>query len=232
MSDSLSLYQIETELAEVMRSREEYLHPEDIALCDAAIVSYVQGEIAKVDSIVGFLRNEKMLAQAANDEISRLRGVADAHKARHDRLKATCLSVMYMMGKRRLEGKFNVLAIKGNGGKQAVRVDTPDLVPNELCDWVGRVPGTLWWDILATVLIARARGLVSDELAEAVRLLDTMKRSPSLSAIAEAMAQPCPDCRVDSVGGGVPECQTCGGSGKQGVPGCSLEPRGEHLEVK
>jgi DnaJ-class molecular chaperone len=27
-------------------------------------------------------------------------------------------------------------------------------------------------------------------------------------------------------------CRECGGSGKQGVSGCSLAPRGEHVEVK
>lgn len=73
--------------------------------------------------------------------------------------------------------------------------------------------------------------LIPEGYFDQVRRLNTDRVRMALTAH-------CPACRGTCIvpfaasGAMLTTCLTCGGTGKQGVPGAHLEPRGEHLRVK
>jgi hypothetical protein len=210
MSDSLSILDIEAGLAEVLAAREEVETPEDVAAADAAISAYLSAEVAKADGIARAVRQWNAMAAADKAEASRLRARSAALEARVARLKDFVRFAMEKSGKRRIEGKLSTLRLQAAGGKQGVDIHNPELLPDDLCevsitatvrDW-----GTLEWAKLKHFKIG--------------------ERVPRLSAIAEALQQPCPAC-----GGNPPLCRVCGGTGRAGVSGASLRPRADIVVI-
>lgn len=146
---NLSLFRIETELEELMQLREDpELMPEERAATEAAIAEYVNREVAKVDGIRAYLRHCEVMRDAANEEAKRQRELSTAWDARREKLMDLCYQVMQAAGKKKLEGKTGTLQIKGNGGRQPVTITEPSLIPDEYCEYVGKVAGSLWRQII------------------------------------------------------------------------------------
>ena len=222
MSDNLSILDIELGLIGCLAAREEAATPEEAAAADAAIAAYLDAEVAKVDGIARAVRQWNAMAAADRAEASRLRERSAALEARVARLKEFVRSAMERRGVRRIEGKLSTIRIQGAGGKQGVDVHDAALLPDELCevsitatvrDW-----GTLEWARLKCFKIG--------------------ERVPKLSAIADALARPCPDCAGskddpnDEVHARFKDsCPSCGGSGHAGVPGARLRPRAEIVVI-
>jgi len=215
----MSLFQIETELGELMAYREgEELTEEERATADGLIRQYVQREIEKVDGVRAYLRHCEVMAGAAKEEARRQTERQRAWQGRYDRLKETAQYAMELLGRKRLEGRTGSLTVKGNGGRQPVTVTDAAIVPDELCDYTVTIPGPVWLELMDT--------------AESVQraLQPRATRIPRLSAIFEVLAQPCDTCK--GTASPLNQCDRCGISGHQGVPGARLEPRGSHLEIR
>jgi hypothetical protein len=133
-------------------------------------------------------------------------------------------------GKQRLEGHTGTLRIKGNGGVEPLVLDNPPLIPDDYCVWQGQISAAQFRQF--------SLELMTDPITK-------LERRPSNALIREGLAEDCPRCDGNGVfeGSGfngqwdygmMPEdpCNACGGSGKRGVPGAHLEPRGRHVEVK
>ena len=120
MNENLSLYHIEQDLAELMGARDEELQAinegtrkdaDGLAAIDQAIKEYAAREVAKVDSIRGYLRWAKVQADAAEDEAERQDARAKLLRAGMDRLKEFVVSVMNTAGKKAIEGKTGKLMV-------------------------------------------------------------------------------------------------------------------------
>lgn len=246
-SEDLTLFDIEAGLAEALAAREEAATPEEIAAADLAIEAYRPAEVAKIDSIAGYLRHCLLMTMAAKVEADRMTARAKAWEGRRKRLLEFVQRSMNAMGKRRLEGRVNTLLLKVNGGRQPVEIqgwdkeyecwfDNPGLLPKEfyeivihislenfqrICNCVDEIGSPALRQALAD---ARNSGLQESTIGK-----------PRLSAIYAALQKPCPACKslpIQHYGVGDAECPMCGGSGLAGVPGARLLDRGEHVEVK
>ena len=259
MSLELSLYTIESDLANLVEMREEAqeriaaignawdagadIHAtnglesaiQELAVIDDQIREYVTAEIHKVDNIRAFWRHCELMRDAAKEEAGTQLARSKAWGAQLDRLKETCRAVMETIPfpdkkPKKLEGRTGALLLKGNGGKQAVEVSNEALVPDELCTVTVTMPADTW----ALRIAGEFPGIGSWPN------LKIGPRTPSLSLIGEALQRKCEACE----GRGHPRdpvfeehispdtCGERGGSGHASVPGARLAERGSHVEVK
>ncbi len=227
----LSLYSLETGLAELIEYRQSRLMDgetppteEEIAAIDAEIQRYEIAKPAKVTGVVGIFQSWKSKRQAAKAEIDRLRAIITHLETMEARLKDYCASVLERLpapkrGSRKLVGvDGSELSLRTNGGLQPLEITDVAEIPDEYCRMEGWISTVDWLRILR----------ILDEWPKA-----EMKRVPNNAAIREALAQPCPVCQGGSAFGfrEIP-CTTCGGTGKVGIPGARLLPRGDHVEVR
>lgn len=234
----LTLWQIEAELAELFNAREQLVElGEDLAPIDQAIQEYVAREVRKVDNIRGYIRHAEMMVAAAEAEAAKQKARAEAWQGRIDRLKAACKYVMetmpWQVGKtRRIDGSTGSLVLKTNGGKQAVTITKPELVPEELVQYDGQIAGAAMESLRA--LVTSAHGLQNWVQWRSRRDVQ-IERIPHRGWIGEALGRQCDDCNGYGTKGGEkgdPKCEACDGDGRARVPGAHLEPRGSHVEVK
>lgn len=247
---SMSLWNIEQGLADLMEQREELLandpfdnldreaHAARLVDIDLAIAEYVKAEVRKVDNIRGLVKHLEMIRDAAWKESDVMKNRAQAADRQLTVLKSAIQVTMEEMewreGKlRKLEGKTGSISLKGNGGRQPVVITDEALIPEEY----KRV--TLTFDAgTMPALVAYLKLVGSGAVGSGWRV--TME--PNLTAIGNALSEPCAACDGS---GSTPEdreglrsyrldlpCSACGGSGKNGVPGAILAPRGQHVEVK
>jgi hypothetical protein len=225
-SDSLSILDIQEGLIECLAAREEAATPEEVSTADVAISAYLEAEVAKVDGIARAVRQWQAMAAADKAEASRLRDRSAALEGRVARLKEFVRFAMEKRGVRRIEGKLSTLRLQAAGGKQGVEISNEALLPDEYC-WVTVKFSGAWWSSHREHLLDIGAEIASES------------REPNKSAIAEALLQPCPTCGGRTVvryedtpdPDNPPVCSTCGGSGKQGVPGASLRPRGDVVVI-
>lgn len=209
--DNLSLYQIEEGLQELMAAYSEAEDDVTRAAIEEGIREYVQREVTKVDSIRSYLRHCEVMAVAAKCEADSQMERSRAWKKRAEKLEAACLGTMVNMGAKRLEGSTGALVVKKNGGVAPLDITEPSIIPDEYCTATVKLPYNEW------------RVLCEDQGLSYAKV----SREISNTAVRKALEAPCWLC--DGKGGG---CSSCGGSGKQGVPGARLLERGSHLEVR
>lgn len=246
----LSLWNIEAELANLLDLREEMAERgEDLTHMDVAIREYVAREVRKVDNIRGYLKHCEMMAGAAKAERDLQATHYQQWLGRMDRLMEACQFVMEAMswqnGKsRRLDGKTGSLLLKTNGGAQAVVITKPELIPEELVQYEGRISGEAW-AALAKMIYGCGMTPWFDHWK--LRQDMQMERIPHKGRIAQALSAKCLRCNGSGnvlVGGpptaacsfgNVPSsepCPECDGDGKARVPGAHLAARENHVEVK
>lgn len=193
-SANLSLYQIETELLDLLRFREDTVtdadmtpaeQAETLATVDRQIEEYIKREVKKADGIASYLRECETRAEALKAEAKRLKERADAWEQRHDRIKSGVLRVMQLMGFKKIEGQQSTLAIRKNPASVDIR--QPELVPEVYQRVTVTLNASLWNQLCAA----------NPGLATA-----TVNREPSKSAIKEALKR----------GDGVPGCELREGS--------------------
>lgn len=189
---SLTLFDIERGLVEVLAEYEECQNDEDRANCQNAIEAYCRAEVDKADGIAAYLRHCAFMAQAAQEESERMRERAKAWKARSDRLKDACLQIMLLAGKKKIEGHTSTLSARANGGLAPLMITDASMIPED-CTWYeGKVRGPLW---LRTV--AQCPWLDGMFAGDDVK----MERTISNSAVRESLAKgPVAGAYLDSRG--------------------------------
>lgn len=216
-----TLWRIEDAIVQLMDMREEATDPEEIRVIEAELIKYAQQEIRKTDNIIGYLKHCEMMEEAAKKEAATQAERAKVWKERAGRLKRACQSVMETFtgnDRKKLEGRTGAIILKGNGGRQAVNLTNPEMIPEEYCEYVGAIPGAIWLEMVERF----------EQLA-GVRLV----RTPRSALIHDALQAKCEACDGDGKASFSSDaCPSCGGSGKAGVPGAQLVPRGSHIEVK
>lgn len=228
MSQSLTLFEIEKALVELMEARE---HPDmDEAgrqAIDAQVREWMGAELTKVDACRGFLRNAENMIAGHKEEAARQLSLAASWESQRDYLKGCVQGAMEAAGKTKVEGRTGYFALKTAGGKQAVVAPNggpvdPNMIPDEFCVLEGSISAVVWRALCEANHVSLVGGA-------------QLRRVPRLSLIEAELQKPCEKCK----GVGAPWnnsssvlCESCGGSGKRGVPGCRLAPRGVRLEVK
>ena len=247
MALELSLYALESQLSELIEMREQTCESlklaesegdlpqtierlnDEVTAIDNAIREYITAEIRKVDGIRAFWRHCDLMAAAAKEEAEIQAARSKAWRSRLDRLKQTVQLVMetlpFPAGKpRKLEGRTGALLLKGNGGRPAVEISDESLIPDELQVVTVQMPWSVW-----KLTVSRCEGEVLSALTSC-GLKES--RATSLSLIAEQLSRNCEHCDGAPAVGTKDECQWCGGTGKQSVPGARFAPAGSHVECK
>ncbi len=235
MTEELTLWDIDTELREAVELYEEAQTDEDRNLQQAAIRLYLEAHIRKVDKVAAYLRACAAHEAAAHQEAVRARAIHLRWASRAQRVKDMVLALMQERGEKRFEGVTAILRRQTNGGPApAPIIGVPELVPDDLCTFNLKLSGQVWGQLRAAV-------------PQAVRdMLDFGVRSePDVQAIKAALERPCDACggdrtvEINPAGQGHYDdlsehhpCPICGGTGKNSVPGCRLQERGEHLRCE
>lgn len=228
MTTDLSLYHIDQNIAQLIQYWEEReadtdapMDDEERLVLDGQIKALMEARPEKVSGVCAIFRQWDDIEAATEKEIERLRSHVKAIQARRTRLKEYVAYILEQQpepkrGCRKLTGvDGSVLMLKGNGGKEPLLIQDPAMVPDEQCDFLVTIPGYHWRALECYMRDATA-----------------IKREPSNSRIREALAQPCDRCGGLSAHDPSDECDTCGGSGKNAVPGAALGERGVHVEIR
>ena len=255
-----SLYQITSELVALMAARDSLVEgfldspllesekAELLAAMDAQIKAHIAAEVRKVDGIRAYLRNCEAQLQAVKNEMFRLTQYQRAWESRYERVKDFTLAVLRefvqpdSQGRVKLEGATGSLAIHANGGKLALEITQPELVPDEYCRMVGWITAPLWTRMSEALRLPiygdwRVERVPNNDLIRAA-LESDCETCGGLGAVALpgcALCQgvdeePCEACK--GKGEHPAPCGACGGDGKTKVPGARFAPRGERLAVK
>ena len=164
--NQLSLYRIETELAELgtllgeatARLEEVDLSDEmraeaqaEVEACEVEIRAYLTAEKAKVDSVAGFIRYLESSAVRVKAEEDRLYGYRKRLEALKDRIKDAALYVLQATDQKRLEGQYS--RIRRQANPVSVEVTDRLAVPASyqkigirmtLSDWMAALEALPW----------------------------------------------------------------------------------------
>jgi hypothetical protein len=208
---SLSLYQIDLQLLELMHAREEMRATEmpldeaaaSINAIDQQIAEYLPQALAnRSDEVANVIRQFEAMDEADAKELARIRDRRNERQEARQYLERRVLELMKRSGKKRIEGQHVTLTEKKNPA--SVDVSQPDMVPEAY----KRVGVTLSLDLWNRVLS---------------HLMPTERGAP--------LFQELMDCKVsagevmlskvkDELKAGV------------GVPGCRLRDDSTRLEIK
>jgi len=151
---SLSLYNIEAELLNLMVARESLVNndaelsdaeqKEAIKECDIAIREKISSELRlhKIDGIAYYLHEFSDRAESAKKASARAKAKEHAWAARREKLEKYVHDVMVMTGQTRLEGNTNTLKLAKN--PPSVEIVQPELVPIEYERITVTMPHPLW----------------------------------------------------------------------------------------
>lgn len=202
------------------------------------IAAFVQNKLQEVDEL-----RTPLIALEQAVALNKADALAATNRAmvlqnRYDKLKDLIKLAMETLAangfwkpkqSRKFESARGFFRLQGNGGVQPVEITDEAMVPDEYCRVTVTMPLVQWQTVLKR---AGLDGLIAASAGTRVM------REVSKSAVAETLAKPCPKCgHTAHVGASwnnsaATPCEECGGSGKQGVPGAHLLPRGESLVIK
>ena len=137
MSNSLSLYNIASEIVELNNLRDEAElegDAESVKAIDAQVQVYVRDQLAaKADGIRGILKHLAVQVVEWQEEANRFTALAKKARDDSDRLKAYVLDAMHLLDTKKIEGsKGDVLLRRmGNGGVKPLVIAQPELVPRD-----------------------------------------------------------------------------------------------------
>lgn len=132
---TLTLYQIESDLAQLIEERDcaEYEgDSEAVAAIDGLIKDYLGREARKIDSGAALIKSDLQTAKLLKEEAARLTDRAKAFENRAARIKAAWCEAMGAQGIKELKSEHNTILRKGNGGVRPLEIRQPELVPAEL----------------------------------------------------------------------------------------------------
>ncbi len=207
LADDLSAYQETLELVEVKLAQPQSIDGIfDLTDERREIINHLERigkELStKTDACAGVIRRLDADRDEIIAEIKRLTAKRKAAERASDWLKGYILSTMKQTGLQRLKTATNTITVAKNGGRQALTIPYPELVPDDLC-WF-RMANLSHGNYQDLVTALSTSGMIT--LREVV--LQYSERIPNNEAI-----------RAKIEAG-------------ETVPGAKLEPRSERLDVR
>lgn len=245
---NLTLYNIETELMELMTFRDSLFEDreltpqerdESLKVIDERIRAYVLAEVKKVDGIAHYLREFEARAEIHKKEGLRLKLLYDQQINRYNRLSDLVLSIMLQTGQQKLEGKHSTFKLVKN--PPSVDVVQPGLVPDNYQrltvtmspdTWNAVKKAVLRNEALVTLAAALMECKVSEPEVEKEKARKELKSLAAMNARFDELVE------IDVTRGHTPEekeeCIKLGQLLKvnRGIPGCRLITDRKRLEVK
>lgn len=211
---SLSLWSTKGRIYELLAMRRELLSEEafmemqvacrlkSIEECDKAIRAYVVQEIKEnPNSIHQWMLESKARQEDLKQEKKRLDGLLAQEEGEYDRAKTIVLETLQEIGETKLAVR-GTLRRQPNGGVQPVEIGREDLVPAAFIKQTVTLTAE-WWKAIGRELGRTNGGLqLWYVLSDAI---ERAKSEPDKEAIREALLR------------------------DEGVPGCRLAERGEHI---
>lgn len=133
-SEPLSLYQIESDLAQLCEERDRADSEGDseaVAVMDGLIAGYLTREAAKIDSGCALIRSDYTTIAVLRQEAERLLDRAKAFQARVDRIKRAWCEAMAAQSIKELKSQHNTIRRVRNGGVRPVVVKDAAALPLE-----------------------------------------------------------------------------------------------------
>ncbi len=168
----------------------------NLAVIDEQIALYIQALPAKIDSVRFVWKRMVTLIAEADAEAKFQSARKRTMEADLERLKQYCQRVMeiqvWQPGQvRKLIGRTGAIYLKANGGRAAVEVQNPDLVPSELMRVQAEMSGDTWDEIIKAMGSQWIREHVGD-----------VRMSPSLVLIGDKLNrdEPVAGCRLSERG--------------------------------
>lgn len=238
----LSLFQIESELLQLIDQREDALErhfeakglpavleiEEELKTIEGLIRDYLKREVRKVDNIAYTVKEFEARAVAQAEEAKRMVAKAEKNSETVKRIKQMVLEVMQEFGEKKLPGRLFTITRQGNGGVQALTIAQPDLVPDHLRTVTVRMRGN---DFKAVPNDTRkSMEVVSDEPSNTPIRTILERAEIERKAImkeAEELAKGASEAALYSQKDYISKKL----ARLSGVPGARLEPRGEHLKI-
>lgn len=226
-----SLYDIATEIAELIELQET-AETDEVreALC-VALDAYREKLPAKVDDIRGYIKHCEMMAECARQESAEQAQRAKLWGNRAQRTKDYALEVMQAFGAKKLSGRTGDLRMQANPA--SVEITREDILPMEFKKFQVSVNGKLFSLIVGfldnfMVVIEKLSPHVAAALASVPWA--AAHGDPDKTAIAAALKQPCHVCKGQKWESGL-SCDSCSGRGTEGVPGARLVTDRSHLRL-
>ncbi len=220
-----AIFRVSEDFSQLMLLREIMASEgEDTAAIDSEIAEYFGRSATRerIDTVIGFLRYAEAQENAARNESWRIEKLANSWKEKREYLKSAAKAVLENSGQKALEGSTaGKLVLKGNGGKQALEITDASLIPEELCDWQGKIQGGVMYhirEVLAAYPIT---------LETIFRYMERVPHNERIRAALEAKCSACNGYDPD----GLPLCSQCDGDCKGRVPGARLLERGSHVSI-
>jgi hypothetical protein len=214
-----------------------------IEAADVALAEHSEKELQKADSYIGLIRYLERAAAARRADAQHQARIAGLLEGMLAQVKATGANAMATVGRKRIDGERGYLMMKGNGGVAPLLIPDPSLVPDEFSKLEGWVNAGAWARMMAICRrnmmdptwepVARWTARVPDNTAIRARLNMACETCAGTGKVVVNTPSKMSAAALES--GAESEeigCATCGGSGKQAVPGAALGERGVHLEVK
>ena len=233
-----SLYDIVSEIAELIELQETAETDEVRLATEQALEAYRETLPQKVDDVRGYIKHCEMMAECARQESQEQAARARLWGNRAQRLKDYAVGAMQAVGAKKLSGRTGDLRLQGN--PPSVEITREDLLPLEYMRVTLSMSGMVW-DLLAGFLdrfravVATLSPLLSDHWYLS---LPAITRTPDKAAIAAALKQECPFCHGDltmrralGLEGADIVCDQCNGTGKATVPGARLVTDRAHLRL-
>lgn len=243
---SESLFQISTGLTRLMAQREDLLAEfaaakrvdDQVRLGNAIEALELQikeesepNELAKVDSVRGYLLHCDMMEAAAKEEKDRQAANERHWKGTSDFLKSCVMQTLEATGKDKLQGKHGYLRSQVNSAAPAPIISRPDMVPRDLRTQTITVNARAWDEFTAVIVSEERCRLALSRLVASQSFQGT--RAPSVSLIKVELEKPCAVCagtKTDPADSLI-RCPGCGGTGRNSVAGCVLPQKGRHVRV-
>jgi len=144
----LPLYQIASELLELLEAREEMdgdgALPDETKAIEQRIDQYMLAGVKKVDEIAQSFRACEVDAAECRKEAERLLAYAKRYENRAERIKAAALRAMQALGVTSLKTPTNELRIQANGGRVPVEVLNEAAVPSMFKSVTVTMPADEW----------------------------------------------------------------------------------------
>lgn len=218
---------------------------QELDVINSGIAAFVQNKLQEVDELrTPLIALERAVALNKADALAATNR-AMVLQNRYDKLKDLIKLAMETLAangfwkpkqSRKFESARGSFLLKGNGGSQPVEITDETLVPDEYCRVTVTMTAMQWAMIVDYIPPFE---MPSDPP------IKIGPREVSKSAVAEALNFACYRCDGNGVveAWGDPDedadhrpaenpCTGCGGSGKNGVPGCRLAERGTAVIIK
>lgn len=180
IAETGSLFEIDTELDELLENIEEQIEAEGQASEElvARFQQYCEAHGEKVDRIGRFLRMMEAREQFCRSEAARLADRARAAAGKMERTKNMVLYYLLSRDLKKIEGQQFTLRAQKNG-QDSVKITDQAAVPKCYCKIEVRIAGVVWETVLS---------LLPDELARTLES-SVHESRPDNDAIKTAVAQ-------------------------------------------